>query len=540
MNALSGTIRLTRLAARRDRVTLSIWVLGLTAFLTATTAMFVRSLVTHADVVREAQLPTSNVGLRLLGLTSGPSVGGAVMVRDYVWLMVMAALMNVFAVVRHTRQSEELGRAEVVGSTVVGRYADLAAAVIVVAVADTVMAGLLGLAMVVNGQPVAGAFTAGAGVAAVGLTFAAVAAVTVQLASTSRAATGFASAVLAGAFLLSGIGNMLGTADLEGTRVNSAWPAWLSPLGWAQQMRPFGGDHVWPLAIFVALVGSLLGIAGSLVVRRDVGAGLWPQRRGHAHAAAGLLSPAGLDFRLQRGALLGWAVGMLAFGLIFGAMSAQIQDVTGQARDFYERFGGADQILEAYDASMAAMGAMIVAIYVVQMVLRMRADEAAGTLESLLASGVSRPRWVLGHLLNSVGGGIVLMLLYSAGMGIGAGQALGDTPTQLGKTVAAGLVQLPAILVVGACALAAIGLLPRLASPLAWAIVIAALLLGPMFGPALGLPERVMDVSPFTHVPSVPATGASALPLLVLTGTCLTLGVIGTAAVRRRSLLLPA
>jgi ABC-2 type transport system permease protein len=539
MSAMAGTLRLTRLAARRDRFTLPVWILGMAAFLAATTAMFVNSLVTRADVVREAELPTSNVGLRLLGLTSGPSVGGAVLVRDYVWLAVTAALMSVLGVVRHTRQSEELGRSEVVGSTVVGRYADLAAAVIVVVAANVVLAVLLGLAMVASSLPAVGAFTAGAGVAAVGVVFTGVAAVTVQLASTTRGAIGIAGAVLAVAFLLSGIGNMLGTGDTEAMRVTSAWPAWLSPIGWAQQMRPFGGDHWWPLLLSAALFGCLLAAAAALVVRRDVGAGVWPERPGHPHAATGLLSPAGLYLRLQRGALLGWMVGAFTFGMIFGAMSDQIQDVTGQAREFYARFGGADRILQAYDASMAAMGAMVVAIYVVQMVLRLRTEETDGTLESLLASGVTRSSWLLGHLLNTVGGALALMLVYSVGMGLGAGRVLGDTSTRLLDQLAAGAVQVPALLVVGGCALASVALVPRLAAPLAWAVLVAALMLGPMFGPGLGVPDRAMELSPFTHVPAVPATGASASPLVALSVLCVLLGAIGVGALQRRSLLLP-
>ena len=39
--------------------------------------------------------------------------------------------VTVLAVVRHTRQSEELGREEMLGAGVVGRYASLAAAVLV-------------------------------------------------------------------------------------------------------------------------------------------------------------------------------------------------------------------------------------------------------------------------------------------------------------------------------------------------------------------------------------------------------------------------
>ena len=141
----------------------------------------------------------------------------------------------------------------------------------------------------------------------------------------------------------------------------------------------------------------------ALVRRRDVGAGIVPQRRGHAHASGALLSPAGLVLRLQRGALLGWGIGMVGFGLILGAMTEQIQDLEGNSREYYESFGGADRIVEAYEASMASMAAMVVAIYVVQIVLRMRAEEAEGTLEPLLAAGVSRSRWVVGNILNAVG-----------------------------------------------------------------------------------------------------------------------------------------
>jgi ABC-2 type transport system permease protein len=540
MSALAGTLRLTRLAARRDRVVLPMWILGMTAFLTVTTAMFVNTLVTYDDMVQEAELPTNNAGLRMLGLTSGPTVGGAVMVRDYVTLAVTAALMSVLAVVRHTRQNEELGRAEVVGSTVIGRYADLTAAVIVTLGANIVLAVLLGLAMVINGQPADGAFTAGAGVAAVGSVFVGVAAVTVQLASTTRGAIGLASAVVGVAFLTSGIGNMLGTPDTQALRVDSAWPAWLSPIGWAQQMRPFGGNHWWPLALFGILLVCLLGVAGALVGRRDVGAGIWPQRRGHAHASAGLLSPAGLVFRQQRGVLIGWAIAVVSFGLIFGAMTEQIQDVHGRALEYYERFGGTDRVVEAYDASMALMAAMVVGIYVVQIFLRMRADEADGTLEPLLASGVTRPKWVLGYLVNALGGAVLLMMLYSASMGFVAGQTLGDTPAQLRNMLTAGLVQLPAVLVVGACALAAVGWVPRYASPIAWTVVIVSMFLGPMFGPPLGVPDSALNISPFTHVPTVPATDVTAPPLVVLTVACVALAALGTLAIRRRSLVLPA
>lgn len=536
---LAGTLRLTRLALRRDRVTLLAWIVGLGLFVAATTAMFVVQLATHDDAVRETQIVTVNAGMRMLGLAS-PSVGGYMLHREYVTLAVLAALMSTLAVVRHTRQNEELGRSELVGAAVVGRYASLAAAVIVAVLANIVLAVVITLGIIVNGQPVTGSILAGIAVAGVGLVFTGVAAVTTQLASTTRGATGLASAILGLAYLLSGIGNVLGTVDDSALRVDSAWPAWLSPIGWGQQMRPFGGDHWWPAVLFAALFTGLVALAVSLIGRRDIGRGMLPERRADAHASAALLSPAGLAWRLQRGALVGWSIGLLAFGLIFGSLIEQIQDVQGGTADYYTELVGTDVLEDAYQASTIVIAGMIVAIYVVQVLLRMRVDEAGGTLESVLATGVSRPRWVMGHVLNAMVGAVLLILIFSASMGLTSGQALGDTAAQVRTLIGAGLAQLPGTLVIGSAVVAAVAVAPRWAAPISWAMLFATFMLGPMFGPSLGLPQWAQDVSPFTHAPMVPAVDVDVVTLLALTAVAIAVAAAGIITIRRRDLVLPA
>ena len=138
-----------------------------------------------------------------------------------------------------------------------------------------------------------------------------------------------------------------------------------------------------------------------LATRRDVGSGILADRRGHAEAAPQLLSPFGLAWRLQRGALLGWAVGLAGFGLIFGAIIDEIKDTGGATADFYARMTGSDEMVEAWGTSMVEMVGMVVAVYAVQILLRMRAEEADGPLEPVLATAVSRPRWVMSHILNA-------------------------------------------------------------------------------------------------------------------------------------------
>ena len=166
MSGFTGTGRLTRLALRRDRVTLPAWLAGDDG-LPGRHDRDVRRTRSRRPPTRSRRPPCRRTTRACACWASPPGrrVGGATMVRDYVTLAVLAALMSTFAVVRHTRQNEELGRAELLGATVVGRYAGLTAAVIVAVAADVVLAVLLGLAMLVNGQPASGSFAAGVAVA---------------------------------------------------------------------------------------------------------------------------------------------------------------------------------------------------------------------------------------------------------------------------------------------------------------------------------------------------------------------------------------
>jgi ABC-2 type transport system permease protein len=538
MNALSGTTALIGLALRRDRFRLSGYVLGIALLMAGMLAG--TAVRPHQDLVQETELFASTAALRIFGLASGASAGATVLIRGYCVLAVLAALMSTFAVVRHTRQNEETGRAELVGAAVVGRYASLAAALIVTLAANIALAVSLGLAGILTGQPAAGSFTAGAAVGALGLAFAGVGAVTVQLSSTTRGASGLAAAVLGLAFVLSGVGNMLGSVDASGLRLVSAWPAWLSPIGWGQQMRPFGGDNWWPLGLFGLAFVTLVGVAGVLVTRRDVGSGILADRRGHAEAAPGLLSPFGLVWRLQRGVLLGWAVGMLGFGLVVGAIIDEIKDTGGATAEWYARMGGSEQILDAYRASMIAMAGMAAAIYSVQILLRMRAEEGDGPLEPVLAAAVSRPRWMMSYVLNAGLGALALLLVFAVSMALAAGAVVGDVPAQLGALVEAGLVQLPGIMVIGGVVVAVTALLPRWAGTVSWTVVMLSILLGPMFGAAtLQLPQWVQDLSPFTHIPKAPAADITTFPVVSLIAISAVLAVTGLVAFRRRNLALP-
>jgi ABC-2 type transport system permease protein len=541
MSGFTGMGRLVRLALRRDRITLPAWILGMAGFLAATTALIADSYAKHPLLLEpDTRIVVENPGMRVLGLVTGPSVGSYTLHRDGLTLVVLAAVMSVLAVVRHTRQSEELGREELLGAGVVGRYASLAAAVTVALAADAVLAVMLALAMVLAGQPLVGSLVAGASIALVGVAFTGVAAATSQLASTARGAIGLASAGVGLSFMLAAVGNMLGTVDSVALRVTSAWPAWLSPIGWGQQMRPFADNTWWPLGLALLATASLFSLAVILVGRRDVGRGMWPERRGVAHASSRLLSPAGLIWRLQRGALLAWTTGLLGFGLVFGTLSEQIGDLQGEATEWYASFGGEADLMGAYWASMMQMGGMVVAIYVVTLLLRLHHDEARGILESVLGTAVSRSRVLGAYAVNAVGGALLLLLVFALSMVITGGRVVGGAAPLLVDLVGAALVQLPAIGVLGAAVVLAVVVLPRWAVGLSWGCLAASIVVGPMFGPSLGLPGWLLDLSPFTHVPNAPAVPLSVAPVLGMGLTSVLLAAVAVQSWRHRNLALPA
>ena len=540
MTALAGTATLTRLAARRDRVRLTVWVLGLSVFVGLTTALWADQLSSHEDMLQEARLAAASPGIRMLGLASAANVGAYAMIRNFVLLAVLAALMSIFTVVRHTRQGEETGRSELLGAGAVGRHAELTAALIVTLVADAALAVALGVSMLLAGQPAGGSFAFGAAVGAVGVVFASVAAVTAQLSSSTRGASGAAAGVLGASFVVAGAANMAGDVDGTGVRVESAWPVWLSPIGWGQQMRPFAGDHWEVLLLCVPMVLLCVALAAVLTTRRDFGLGMVPQRQGHAHAPRTLRSAFGLAWRLQRGTLAGWCIAMLGFGLVMGGMVEQVQGVTGSGRDWYERVGGSDQIVDAYRASMLQMAAMAAAVYVVQVLLRMAGEEANGYLEPVLATATSRTRWAVAHALNAAMGAAVLLAVFSIGAAVAGAAVLGGTAEQLRTLLGAAMTQLPAVLAVAAAVFALVALLHRRAHAAAWAVIIASILAGPLFGPTFGLPQWAQNLSPLTHAPKAPAVDVTVAPVLALTLAMALLTVSALAWLRRRDLALPA
>ncbi|MDN3268233.1 ABC transporter permease [Streptomyces sp. MA15] len=530
-NTLAGTRTLIRFALRRDRVRLPVWVLALSLGTLATANSF-RTLYDdpqeRASAVRSMDSPA---GLAM----SGPrhylddyGFGSMLSHQMLGFTAVLVGLMSVLIVTRHTRAEEETGRAELVRSAVVGRHAHLAAALSAAVLANLALALLLALGLAglgLEGVDPAGSLLYGLAHAAVGLVFAAVAAVTAQITAHARGASGTALAVVGVAYVLRAAGD---------SGENDAL-SWLSPIGWVQRSYPYVDDRWWPLLLCLVLAAALAATGFVLSTRRDVGAGLRPERLGPPTASAALTTPSGFALRLHRGMLAGFGAGLFLMGAMYGSILGDAEDMLkdiDQVQEALERIGGAG-VAESFASMVMVVLAVVAAVYVVMAALRPRSEETAGRAEPLLATGLSRTRWAGGHLAVAMGGGTFVLLLAGLGFGVAGAASTGDGGL-LPELVGAALAYAPALWVTIGVAVVLFGWFPR-ASAAAWAVPVYAFVVG-YLGEILRFPDWMKNLSPFGHVPRLPAADLDLTPLLLLTLVAAGLVWLGLAGFRRRDL----
>jgi ABC-2 type transport system permease protein len=520
MTSLTGTGVLLRFSLRRDRLMIPVWV-AVNALMVLSMPNTLKGLYgTEAERTDLLHQVAGNSSLRaLIGPALGDSLGALTAWRVGVYAGALAAVTGLLVVVRHTRDEEESGRQELVASGAVGRRASLTAALLAAAVANGVLALLVAAGLA--GQGAAGALALGLGLAAVGMVFATMAAIVAQLTESARLARGLTAGVLGAAFVLRAAGD---AATDDGSSVLT----WLSPLGWLENLRPYADERWWVLLLFAAAVLVQGAVAYVLAGRRDVGMSFMPTRPG---PAAGRLGTAGaLAWRLQRGSVLGWSIGFFLAGVVYGGLTDDAADLVGDnenAREIFQRMGGHSGITDAFLASMTGMLGLVAALYVVASVLRLSGEETSGRAEPVLANAVGRLRWASGHLAIAFGGTVLIMLLAGLGFAVGYGK-------EVGPILAACLVQVAGVWVIGGVAVLLYGVLPRGAAA-AWGIAGAVLLIG-WIGPALDVPQAVLDVSPFGHLPKLPGGSMEWAPVLILLALSALLVTAGLAGLRRRDL----
>jgi ABC-2 type transport system permease protein len=364
-------------------------------------------------------------------------------------------------------------------------------------------------------------------VATTAAVFAALGAVAAQLTNGGGAARGVGVGVLGLAFMLRAAGDAMEIDTL----------AWLSPIGWFTRLRPFSGERWWVLGLSSAFALALGAIAFRLASRRDLGAGVLPVRAGPANAAAGLRSPTGLAWRLHRGSLLGWSIGLGVLAALYGTLADDVGEIFGgnpQLAEVLAELGGADRLTDTFFSFTAGVLALVAGAYSIRTALRLRSEEEGLRAEAVLATSTPRGQWMMSHLLFAFGGAAIMLVVAGLIMGATYGAAVDDVAGQMARVVGIAMIQLPAAWVLTAATAALYGLAPR-ATVVAWALLLGFLVVGQL-GQILRFPQWLLNLSPFSHVATSTPGDISGVPIAVLLGVVFFLTGLGLAGFRRRDL----
>lgn len=527
MSALTGTWSLTRLALRRDRVILPLWVVIIGLFPSFVASSF-KSLYSDpaklADFARSMGASPAVTGF--YGPIFGNDVGSLTVWRSGV-LVIIAALATGLTVIRHSRAEEEQGRRELLGAGVVGRQAPLAAALLVAGGA-CVLIGLI-IAVTMNGvAPGTGAYAYGVEVALLCGFFAAIAGLAAQLTQSARSARWIVGGVLGGSFLMRAAGDSTGNRD--------AALSWISPIGFLQRMRPYDGERWWVAGVMLVIT-ILVAAAAYKMSERDIDAGLIAPRPGAPRASRALSTPLGLAWRLQRGSLIGWLVSFAILSGVLGSAAttgSKALEESPELADLFGRLGGGTALSDIFMATLIAIAAIAAAAQGIQAAMRARSEETAGRAEPLLATAVGRTRWNAGYALFALGGPALSMIVLGVVGGLSYGAGTGGAGKQVPRILGATLAALPAVWLTIAIVLALFGLLPRWVG-LGWALLVTFLLLGQL-GAVLQLSQWALDLSPFTHIPHLPGGEMTWTPVVWLTAAAAALTAVGLSGFRRRDI----
>jgi ABC-2 type transport system permease protein len=196
--------------------------------------------------------------------------------------------------------------------------------------------------------------------------------------------------------------------------------------------------------------------------------------------------------------------------------------------------GSMTDAVDVFAAAIFGVCGILAAAAGIQAVLRLRAEEADGRAELLLAVPQSRARWVLQHtLIAAVSVGVVLLVAgLAAGIAFGL---MGQGWSRVPSSVAATLAHIPAALILVGVVAVVFAVVPRAAVSLGWGALVGAVVLG-QFGDLLQLPDWVQDISPFRHTPAMPLESFEPVPALVMVAVALFAAGVAAVFIERRDI----
>jgi len=518
-NTLAGFGKYFRFTLRHNLVRYLVWI-AVIVFLIAYVGVYYKSMFDTQAKLDEFAAVGSTAGMvAMIGkISCMATIGGAVWTKIWMFSVLTLGIGMVFQVTKGARADEENGRTELFRSRPFGIHSTLASVVsgaLLLCAVIGILTALSSIALKLDppGTGVTGSFIFGLSVAAIGWLGVGIGALTNQLSASASIANSTGSIIIMVFYCMRMIGDMGNNDTLT----------WLSPIGWGEKMEPWAYNRGWLIIPTIILTAALIAVAFVIEARRDYGSGVLKDKKGKSEAKPLMRRSWGLILHLYKGSIIGWSIGIVIAGLMFGSVANSMLSLFADTSVPMLKGSGID----------ALMGLLLCFIGLVSVVLPMlimtglRSDEAKGLLESQLAGGISRDRMILDRFIVGTASTALLLVLGGASFGLSYGAVANDM-SQVGKLAVDALIYLPGIMAITGVVVLLFGLIPRATIPVTW-FIYGMMYFVVLLSDALKIPQWVLNIIPFIGTPRVPYQdfNASVFGYLAAAIVFVALGMIG-------------
>ncbi|MCT1226105.1 ABC transporter permease [Lactococcus lactis] len=442
------------------------------------------------------------------------------------------AIISIIYVVNRSRKEEDDGITELFRSYSIGKIANTTALVMELLLLHLIMAVLLALS--IQAQDVAGlnhlesnflfAFTT----SAQGFLWGMFALLFGQIFSEASTTKGMTFGLLGLFYIV----RML-------TDLTSLSIGWFNPLSWSYLAFPYVKGHENWLAVLLTFILAflLLGISYILELKRDVGAGYFPERKARLRGKKGHFGFPSLVLNLEKKMIIGWLLASFVLGLVYGSMFGQMDQFISSNKTVKELFVGNETAESAirgnFMVTLFSILSILIAAFGVILLTKMVSEERKNRLEALYALPLSRLKVYSTYLLTAILS--VILAQFLALLGIFIEQLGNKNALSFLEIMKSEMIWLVAVIFVLAILSLLLGLIPRLAE-LIW-VYLGFLLFMTYLGKLLSLPKWLENLSIYNYIPKFPVEKMNLSTVLFILILSVLLISLGFGAYKRRDLI---
>ncbi len=529
----TGISTYIKLILKRDRLRISTWLVVLVGMTLAVTVAFPNLYASSEDITAILNTLNNPAMVAMFGPIYGADnyhFGAILSSQMLLFSLLGVSVMSILLVTRHTRKDEELGRLEVLRSLPFGKESTLGATFVVYSLVSLVLGLTIALLLpLLNVDQVdwIGSLNYGMALSIIGIYFAAITGLFAQLSQSSRGTLALSFGFLGFAYILRAYGDL-----------SSEILSLISPLGLVLRIQAFVTNDWWPIIILLFQSIVIMVVALILNHTRDLDGALLPTRAGRKKASKWLFSPFGLLFRLQRGSLFYWSIGIFVLGVSYGSILGDMEmflESNEMYRQLISNIGHTGDLVEAFTVMLIAIIAISSSIPTLMMLHKLRHEEQQGRIEHLLGLSVSRLSLILSTLILAIVCAVWFTFIGTLGLWV-AGDAVTESSLSLASFLSSSFSYLPALLMFIGLSVVLIAYLPKWTRIIWMYLTFAFITI--YFGGILQLPEWISKLTPLGFIPQMPVDDFDFIQTLLMTMTAIVVIGIGVRRYQKRDMMI--